>query len=388
MSSSGLKLVSLLMVFGVCSYDNQFMQIGIRFILNLLILTYFILGVFYRQIFRLSKGYLFVLLLILIFCLLGLYSAFNSVIFLKSLFKVYELCVLIALCYFLTSRKNFDLISCFNFSFLGTLAISITSDFLFGTPYLFEIKGLIPLINANTVGFMAGLMVLINLPKGNKTIIGIASILLFLSGSMTSLILTIFMAIFLLLSIQKFIILSLSFLILAFFSLDFLVSGEDIETVMLFSGRMLLWERIFDIYVSEFNFFEGVGLGAGRELNSQFYGGVAKSFHNAYLEVLISLGWLGLLTFIWILLYVVYAVRKNLRNYRGIEMILLLYVIVRAFTSSNLTFVSIDSLIFWSAYFYSCRKLYFRRDLITKDKYKQQGESVSSNNYTTPKVLP
>ncbi|MDA8654333.1 O-antigen ligase family protein [Alphaproteobacteria bacterium] len=234
---------------------------------------------------------------------------------------------------------------------------------------------------------MSGFMVLINLPNGNKVIIGIASILLFLSGSMTSLILTIFMATFLLLSTHTFIFLSLGSLIVAFFGLEFLVSEEDIETVMLFSGRTLLWERIFDVYVSEFNFFEGVGLGAGRELNSEFYGGVAKSFHNAYLEALISLGWLGLLIFICIIFYVVYAVRKNVGHYRCLEITLLLYILVRAFSSSNLTFVSIDSLIFWSTYFYSYRNLYFRGESITKDKYKWHRESVSGSNYAPPKGL-
>jgi O-antigen ligase len=253
---------------------------------------------------------------------------------------------------------------------------------LFGTPDLFEIKGLIPLINSNTVGFMAGLIVLINLHKRNKTIVGIASILLFFSGSMTSLILTIVMAAFLLLSTQKFIFLSLSSLLLAFFGWELFVSAEDIEKAILFSGRALLWDRVFDIYVNEFNFVEGVGLGAARELNSQFYGGLAVSFHNAYLEVLVSLGWLGLLVFILIIFYVVYSVRKNIKNYKGIEVTLLLYVLLRAFSSSNLAFVSIDSLIFWSVYFYSYRNLYFRGDLIKKDKYEQQRDS----NYETPKV--
>ena len=117
------------------------------------------------------------------------------------------------------------------------------------------------------------------------------------------------------------------------------------------SGRTLLWERAFDAHSGLYSVFVGVGLGAGREINAEYYGNVAKSFHNAYIEALVSTGWLGFFLFVVMLLLVASRIIRNVQDLRRVEVALLFYVLLRAFSSSNLVFVSVDTLVLWLVLF-------------------------------------
>lgn len=340
------------MAFGVSSYSHDVVQILIRFVLNAAILFFFILEIVKSQRYRFLKRYGFVFTLLCIMYLFGLYSSFNSTIVYKSVFKIYELCILISLCYLVSSRDDFRLLSSLNFSILIILTTGILSDILFGNPNLFELKGYFPLINSNTIGFMAGLLFLVNIETKNKVLLVLSFTLLLLSGSLTSLIITIFMACYFVFKARVFFLICFSGMAIFIYGFSFLVTESELEMILNFSGRKDLWDRIFIIYLDSFNFFSGVGLGAGRELNAEFYGGVPKSFHNAYLEILVSLGWIGLILIILIILVILRKVRYFTKSTKSIEMVLLLYILVRALSSSNLAFVSIDSFVFWLVYFY------------------------------------
>ena len=344
-------LLFLLALLGVFSYSQDTAQYFFRFLVNLGIVAWFVIEVLKSNSFVYRKNLLVISIVACAFLVLGLVSAHTSVIKVKAFFKVYELFCLFLICFFLVKKTGKEYLHFFCRALWIIIFLSVGTQFFVGDQNIFELHGFFPLINANTIGFIAGLLCLIYVGQRRLYMAAVASILLFLSGSLTSTLL-----------VPPLIILMMARLrttvVTAFLGLGAITAGgtyllrfSEFQTLLELSGRTLLWERAFDAHSGLYSVFVGVGLGAGREINAEYYGNVAKSFHNAYIEALVSTGWLGFFLFVVMLLLVASRIIRNVQDLRRVEVALLFYVLLRAFSSSNLVFVSVDTLVLWLVLF-------------------------------------
>ena len=224
-----------------------------------------------------------------------------------------------------------------------------------------SMNGVVPSINANTLGQMGGTLAFIGISRwmifrskffaGDMFLIGVGLLTLLLAYSRTSLI-TFLVFVFLLLIIthKKIFIIPVLILYMAgsyFLSdiiLQYLHRGQSVEQFTSLSGRVYMWERAIEFWKKSPWFGHGFYSGH-KQIEIGAHGGFLATVDSTYVETLVDLGIVGLILLILFgigSLYKSWCTFKYCQKYERDQLASVIvyisfvgFIIVRSFTASS-----------------------------------------------------
>ena len=218
---------------------------------------------------------------------------------------------------------------------------------------LTEISGAFPIINANSIGSIYGIQFIyfLILKKYIKSFFSM--ILVLVSGSFSA-----FLAIqcalcfyFMFIMLKKIrnmnASLALNLIIIISLLCCFYIASIVSEEFLRLSGRADMWMSMFNFLTGSLTWYDGVGLGMVKETGADAFG-KAKTLHNSYLEILFSIGWLGLTLYL-ILHYLFLNMKVSIfekDKFGGAEAAMMVFILTKALTTSNLIYLTIELVIY------------------------------------------
>ena len=318
-------------------------RIGLVGIVGLVLLVFF---VFHRR-FKYTQAFGGLVGLLTIYSLICIFSTLWSVYPAFTLYKSTEYLIGVmligAILYSFKSDTDFKNLFDWMWLLIGLVALSVWMSVLLwpdeaiirGVGLLgVQIKGLFPKVSANGVGDIGAILSIISFVRIYFTkglsrqfyfalfIVGLTMLIISQSRSpLAGFILAVFVTLFLsgkakwLTTLGISVILLLSFTTLGDYLLQFFLRGQSQELFLSLSGRVYYWTEALT-FVKE-NPFTGYGAyAAGRFLVAKEFSSTLSSLHGTWPEVLIGVGFLGLLPLIgavvgtWFFLF-----KKPLGNY-------------------------------------------------------------------------
>ena len=282
-------------------------------------------------------------------------SALNSIDPLGSVFKIAEVVLLLIIIFIGIGAASLGSHSIENFILLS-FAIMAFAVLIYAAVYkgtLVELSSSVPAINANTVGTISGTALLLFLSQKRLLLSLLAIFFLYWSYS-ASAIISVMIAISVFLYATKvharFGFLSRKFLFCTFCLLLIYFSFYAFDLIFvqrqfLLSGRVVLWERAIDNLGHLVSTFYGVGLG-NVDLYLEQTIGRKVTVHNAYLELYLALGEFALVAFLFYVISLVLVLWINVSKLDSYCLPILIFLVIKAFTTSNLVYISFDLVVF------------------------------------------
>lgn len=352
------KIVISLLVISCFSYGEGAVQYFARMIflpLSFLLSLHFER---YKLVYKTKIGtfpvYVFCALTTLI-----IYNYLINQISIKAVWKFIEIIILIGTVWNVVQRVNrinIHLYSLLDYTLFNITLICICSiflEFIFGNQNLTELSGYFPIINANSVGTIFGIQVLYFMFRKKATLASTMLIMTILSGSMSALI-AIFVSlacIFIIKVLPNLRGTTPNWKIFALGSVGILVLywiiGFVSDDIKRLSGRTKIWEKLFAALNDTLGMFNGVGYGYVRTIVG-IETGTSKTLHNSYLEVLFSVGYLGLVLFIMLNIFLIMKINKLRRTDFVCDpvMVILMFLLIKSLTTSNLIYLSVESVLY------------------------------------------
>ncbi len=177
-----------------------------------------------------------------------------------------------------------------------------------------SMSGVVPRVNANTLGQMGGTLAFIGISRlmlfrskyfaGDVFLIGVGILSLLLSYSRTSLItFLVFLFILLIITHKKIFIIPILILYMAgsYFLSDIIIQylhrGQSVEQFSSLSGRVYMWERAIEFWKK--SPWLGHGFYSGhKQIEFGAHGGFLATVDSTYVETLVDLGIIGLILLI------------------------------------------------------------------------------------------
>lgn len=272
---------------------------------------------------RLSVPRSGVLALFALYTLLAALSALYSMEPLQSLWKAFELIVIVMFAAVLYAQHKFRpwlvvgltnalLYLAFSLCLMSLVGAVLAPELAwrdFGLTGLGvrSMSGVVPMLNPNMLGQLGGIVGLVGILRlltpgsrmmGDWLISAVGVLILFLAYSRTSLIAFAFLLFLLLILLRRQNILLLVLPIMFFlapvfydFIFDYFARGQNVEQLASFTGRTLMWEAALEAW------WESPWLGHGFFVGHKYveYGkGFLATTDNTYVETLVNLGVAGL----------------------------------------------------------------------------------------------
>ena len=352
------KLIITATVLCCFSYGEGVVQIIMRLIL-LPSIAFYSMYNFRLRVGNINKKNLVTYILITIIIFSTLISSIISPAGIKPIWKSIEYLILVIIMYInikdhVLDENQFDMYIKHIFKIINSVAtFAIFIKFLRGDLYLFELGGSFPLINANLIGTIFGIQAVFYLVRSKILPSVVFLFLTFLSGSLSALLAIIFsLSVFFFLRKKAYsvklpsVVKILFGVLICVTCIAYALQILD-EEFLKMSGRLKIWQIMSEgLNLGTRELFLGVGLGGIRIL-AKDYLGYSVTLHNSYLELALSSGFVAI--FCFLLLIVLFYIRMNFHQKRHAELIyisMFSFLVLKAFTTSNMVFISIESLFF------------------------------------------